>query len=391
MTHSRHLHSRTGTRIRFQQSSSIEPIRRFRSVVPKTRDQQHPTSHCLCTRTIQQQRLLSITESTNPLLFLQTDQRQRNTKNIPTMSSLQSDGGLSGSGEGDGSSDPCLPPFTREDEKELFSDDTDPNFVADFRDTYCDSNDSCPLLFEAHVVKVSVNEIENRALNRQWNAREVNVYDTYAKTLKLPASIARMSTVVQDSDDQAKFEDLMSRLANRIMHLQWKKILRKNPNRYHCLVCAKPSVTCDAVIQNDLSNANRLGVHMLPCFPLCARGRCRLIARKCMDKYFPSSFPVGASVASCANCSQHDVAVERKLMICARCKVVYYCNAACQKAHWSVHRKACKLVSCQQCAKLETSTKFPKCSRCQKVFYCGRDCQSADWANHKNICNYDSR
>jgi hypothetical protein len=269
---------------------------------------------------------------------------------------------------------------------------------------YRDSNKSCRLYFKARVVNVSVDELENRALNHQWNAREANIYDTYSATLKFPVLLRRYNEN-QDSDDGNAFLSFFSILKTEIMSLQWKKILHKNPNRYHCSVCAKPAVTLKALAsplealagpleflaRSDFAFANGFGVLLMPCFTICESGaRCQLTVRKCIDKYFTPPVCVGGS---CANCGKHghDSETERKLLICARCKAIFYCNPECQKEHWPVHKQACKLVTCQKCGKMETSTKFPKCARCQKVFYCGRDCQSADWVDHKNSCNAHSR
>lgn len=49
---------------------------------------------------------------------------------------------------------------------------------------------------------------------------------------------------------------------------------------------------------------------------------------------------VGDTIATCENCAK--VATpEEPLMQCARCKVVRYCSALCQKAHWAAHKKFC--------------------------------------------------
>ena len=32
----------------------------------------------------------------------------------------------------------------------------------------------------------------------------------------------------------------------------------------------------------------------------------------------------------------------RKMLLCSRCRNVYYCNVTCQKAHWEVHKLVCK-------------------------------------------------
>jgi len=44
-----------------------------------------------------------------------------------------------------------------------------------------------------------------------------------------------------------------------------------------------------------------------------------------------------AACARCAHCAAPD-ALER----CAGCRVVVYCNLACQKAAWPAHKTSCK-------------------------------------------------
>ena len=42
-------------------------------------------------------------------------------------------------------------------------------------------------------------------------------------------------------------------------------------------------------------------------------------------------------VGACAACS----ASRTKLMKCSRCNRVKYCDDACQRAHWPIHKKTC--------------------------------------------------
>ena len=41
---------------------------------------------------------------------------------------------------------------------------------------------------------------------------------------------------------------------------------------------------------------------------------------------------------TCAGCSQE---IKDKIQLCAGCKKVAYCNPACQKANWKIHKKTC--------------------------------------------------
>ena len=47
--------------------------------------------------------------------------------------------------------------------------------------------------------------------------------------------------------------------------------------------------------------------------------------------------------SQCAQCGKSAAAMEGGGKLCARCHAVCYCSAACQKAHWKVHKKqGCK-------------------------------------------------
>ena len=41
---------------------------------------------------------------------------------------------------------------------------------------------------------------------------------------------------------------------------------------------------------------------------------------------------------TCAGCSQE---IKDRIQLCAGCKKVAYCNPACQKANWKIHKKTC--------------------------------------------------
>jgi len=51
-------------------------------------------------------------------------------------------------------------------------------------------------------------------------------------------------------------------------------------------------------------------------------------------------------------------------------------------------KKALKLKSCEKCGQKENPPvrKLKVCSRCQVVYYCCRKCQVADWKEHKKVC-----
>ena len=44
----------------------------------------------------------------------------------------------------------------------------------------------------------------------------------------------------------------------------------------------------------------------------------------------------------CLTCNvTFDMPIEECLLRCRRCKLSYYCNRVCQKAHWPIHKKIC--------------------------------------------------
>ena len=45
------------------------------------------------------------------------------------------------------------------------------------------------------------------------------------------------------------------------------------------------------------------------------------------------------NLLNCAACGKGD---DDGLKACTSCKLVKYCNATCQRAHWKAHKKGCK-------------------------------------------------
>jgi hypothetical protein len=44
----------------------------------------------------------------------------------------------------------------------------------------------------------------------------------------------------------------------------------------------------------------------------------------------------------CGHCKRTAIELERELFCCGQCLRVYYCDTACQRAHWKQHREPCK-------------------------------------------------
>ena len=52
---------------------------------------------------------------------------------------------------------------------------------------------------------------------------------------------------------------------------------------------------------------------------------------------------------------------------------------------WNFDINHCKGPSCGKTAE-DGGRNLMVCARCRAVFYCGRECQAADWAKHKTYC-----
>jgi hypothetical protein len=169
-----------------------------------------------------------------------------------------------------------------------------------------------------------------------------------------------------------------------------QKIFRENPDKYKCVTCEKTPVTGVRMLRRrGYDTTWRL--HSFPCLPVCDSDKCQLIATKCMEKMSKivdsvtgeENYSMSKASTQCNNCHRMNFGGESERLDCSRCNTACYCSAECQKSHWPIHKKSCKLITCQRCEKLETTKWFSKCARCQQVFYCGRDCQLTDWPNHK--------
>ncbi len=61
------------------------------------------------------------------------------------------------------------------------------------------------------------------------------------------------------------------------------------------------------------------------------------ITAKCHER-----LPSTESVDMCAFCEESPQRATMRRSRCGQCRLVVYCSAGCQKAHWKLHRKACK-------------------------------------------------
>lgn len=94
----------------------------------------------------------------------------------------------------------------------------------------------------------------------------------------------------------------------------------------------------------------------------------------------------------CENCDQE---ILERIQLCAGCKKVAYCNIQCQKTHWKQHKKTCsyaqkpseKIRHCESCGK-ELTERVLVCAGCKTVAYCDPTCQRSHWKDHKKTCSY---
>jgi hypothetical protein len=96
-----------------------------------------------------------------------------------------------------------LPAFTREDEKELFKEDVDPNFLNDFRNFYSNNTESYSVDVVINLTHVAVDAIES------WEPNEIRTrvgasFDTDTVRLKLPDNIRNLALVCDVDESSAR-------------------------------------------------------------------------------------------------------------------------------------------------------------------------------------------
>ncbi|KAI0014507.1 hypothetical protein F4780DRAFT_789627 [Xylariomycetidae sp. FL0641] len=81
--------------------------------------------------------------------------------------------------------------------------------------------------------------------------------------------------------------------------------------------------------------------YTLPMFDLGFRapGRAQFLAA--LDHYQPGT-PRDFGEPSCFQCGKAKEDIGKPPMKCAHCKMVWYCDKDCQKAHWRIHKPECK-------------------------------------------------
>jgi hypothetical protein len=76
---------------------------------------------------------------------------------------------------------------------------------------------------------------------------------------------------------------------------------------------------------------------------------------------------------------------------CGHCKSVYFCNKACQKRAWPVHKNHCKRDLFSNCSACFGPNPRLKCNKCP-VKWCNEDCKKKIYKAHQDFdCEYFAR
>ncbi|KAL1616873.1 hypothetical protein SLS56_011241 [Neofusicoccum ribis] len=85
-------------------------------------------------------------------------------------------------------------------------------------------------------------------------------------------------------------------------------------------------------------HATRIAIPVLFAVPYVEDVRSSVVGLEALAADVGSMSLSSEAEHACANCGQ----VKQRLKLCQRCRKVWYCNHACQKAHWKGHKKACR-------------------------------------------------
>jgi hypothetical protein len=197
--------------------------------------------------------------------------------------------------------------FTREDEKELFEEDVDQNFLDYFRGSYTGSysTESCSVDVIIDLNHATVDEIESCETTAALIGVESN-RDRYTTTLKLPDNVRKLASAVYGADETSALDSentsLLS-LADRISVWQLQKIFKQHPNKYKCATCEKTPVTSIMMTRTAVDDTT-WRLHNFPCFPVCGSDKCKLITSKCLEKMVSTlSCVVGGGGIITAQCN----------------------------------------------------------------------------------------
>jgi hypothetical protein len=196
----------------------------------------------------------------------------------------------------------------------------------------------------------------------------------------------------------------------------WETIVQERASTnesFRCAACGtRPAMVKSAQVLNEVS-AEPSGswfykVQLIPCFTVCDKDKCHLLAQKVGGRItdvavakgatstigaainaftggltnHANNFPTTNTYFTCEICSKNSG------LTCSRCMQANYCSVECRKKDWRRHKKACKVIKCNNCDRIEISIEkpFASCSRCFSAFYCGKECQKEHWKAHKAAC-----
>ena len=81
---------------------------------------------------------------------------------------------------------------------------------------------------------------------------------------------------------------------------------------------------------------------------------------------------------------------------CDKCQITDYCSIPCKEMNNKIHGELCEFIKkthnkshymnrwCANCK--EFNIKAKSCSQCKLVYYCNADCQKKNWKHHKTLC-----
>jgi hypothetical protein len=203
-------------------------------------------------------------------------------------------------------------PFTRADEKELFKDGIDPNFLDSFRSFYTGGNstESCSVDITIDLNHATVDDIESCETTEALISVQASS-DRCTTTLKVPDNIRKVALMCREDESSARNseETFLNKLADRIISFQLQKIFKENPNEYKCATCGKTPVMAVTMLRTAVDDTTWI-LHLFHCFPVCDSNKCKLIATKCMEKMVKTVgsatgwklYSISEAYTKCANC-----------------------------------------------------------------------------------------
>lgn len=285
--------------------------------------------------------------------------------------------------------------LTMEDLGSIFEPDVDQDFFQDFMDTStrCGGMRSVPMQVEFYIPKYTLDDVESGRVTLGMGMGG-DLYEIITQTISIPVGFANFARATIDGK-------LSIWATNNASRKIWKSIVsRRAAAGLEPLICTscgcRPAERKLAEILKGVPEGRgAFLVHHFPCFPICDNDKCELVAKRVLNRLWTKAMKADTgiprdSIGPCNFCSK--MLGKDRLLTCSRCKAASYCSLECREKDWARHKKACKLINCSHCGRLETSVQdpFSSCSRCLSTYYCGKECQRSDWKSHKVSCKKTS-